>query len=141
MPTYAYPFSPLLPSLTSRILLFSQKLNTIKRCLSTSTLPSFLDSFLTFSHVCAVEVAKQGGPFTGRDLYPFQMALHQIDTLRKDGKFEGRDGSVPEGQSLLHALLSEAYDQSFSHSLRRKERNSRFSSLLVQMIAYLQELD
>ncbi|GAA6006772.1 uncharacterized protein JCM10292_005445, partial [Rhodotorula paludigena] len=68
----------------------ANKLNTIKRCL--------------------LEVAKQGGPFTARDLYPFQLALYQIDSLRKDGKFEGRDGSVPEGQAILCALLSEAHE-------------------------------
>lgn len=67
-----------------------QKLNTIKRCL--------------------IEVAKQGGPFTARDLYPFQLALYQIDSLRKDGKFEGRDGSIPEGQAILNALLSETHE-------------------------------
>ncbi|GAA6049334.1 hypothetical protein JCM3770_007293 [Rhodotorula araucariae] len=68
----------------------ANKLNTIKRCL--------------------IEVAKQGGPFTARDLYPFQLALYQIDSLRKDGKFEGRDGSIPEGQAILCALLSEAHE-------------------------------
>ncbi|POY73268.1 hypothetical protein BMF94_3602 [Rhodotorula taiwanensis] len=68
----------------------ANKLNTIKRCL--------------------IEVAKQGGPFTARDLYPFQLALYQIDSLRKDGKFEGRDGSIPEGQAILNALLSEAHE-------------------------------
>ncbi|BGO92623.1 hypothetical protein NBRC10512_008171 [Rhodotorula toruloides] len=68
----------------------ANKLNTIKRCL--------------------IEVAKQGGPFTARDLYPFQLALYQIDSLRKDGKFEGRDGSIPEGQAILNALLSETHE-------------------------------
>ncbi|BGP41238.1 hypothetical protein JCM10450v2_005278 [Rhodotorula kratochvilovae] len=68
----------------------ANKLSTIKRCL--------------------IEVAKQGGPFTDRDLYPFQLALYQIDSLRKDGKFEGRDGSIPEGQAILNALLSEAHE-------------------------------
>ncbi|GAA5973512.1 hypothetical protein JCM21900_006155, partial [Sporobolomyces salmonicolor] len=68
----------------------ANKLNTIKRCL--------------------IEVAKQGGPFTARDLYPFQLALYQIDSLRKDGKFEGRDGTIPEGQAILCALLSEAHE-------------------------------
>ncbi|GAA5889449.1 hypothetical protein JCM6882_007033, partial [Rhodosporidiobolus microsporus] len=77
----------------------ANKLNTIKRCL--------------------IEVAKQGGPFTARDLYPFQLALYQIDSLRKDGKFEGRDGSIPEGQAILNALLSEAHE----------------------MISYLQEME
>lgn len=80
------------PALSERllILLLVQKLNTIKRCL--------------------IEVAKQGGPFTARDLYPFQLALYQIDSLRKDGKFEGRDGSIPEGQAILNALLSETHE-------------------------------
>ncbi|GAA5829921.1 hypothetical protein JCM3766R1_006702 [Sporobolomyces carnicolor] len=68
----------------------ANKLSTIKRCL--------------------IEVAKQGGPFTARDLYPFQLALYQIDSLRKEGKFEGRDGSIPEGQAILNALLSEAHE-------------------------------
>ncbi|GAA5982495.1 hypothetical protein JCM11641_006134 [Rhodosporidiobolus odoratus] len=77
----------------------ANKLNTIKRCL--------------------IEVAKQGGPFTPRDLYPFQLALHQLEGLRKDGKFEGRDGSIPEGQAILNALLSEAHE----------------------MISYLQEME
>jgi len=30
--------------------------------------------------------------------------------LRKEGKFEGRDGSIPEGQAILNALLSEAHE-------------------------------
>jgi len=64
---------------------------------------------LYFEYV-VVEVAKQGGPFTPRDLYPFQLALYQIDSLRKEGKFEGRDGSIPEGQAILNALLSEAHE-------------------------------
>jgi hypothetical protein len=38
------------------------------------------------------------------------MALHQIDTLRKDGKFLADDGSVPEGQAILNAQLSEAHE-------------------------------
>ncbi|KAM0746953.1 hypothetical protein T439DRAFT_329228 [Meredithblackwellia eburnea MCA 4105] len=68
----------------------SNKLATIKRCL--------------------IEVSKYGGPYSPRDLYPYQMALAQIDDLRKDGKFEGRDGSIPEGQGILNALLSEAHE-------------------------------
>lgn len=38
------------------------------------------------------------------------MALHQIDSLRRDGKFLSEDGSIPEGQAILVAQLSEAHE-------------------------------
>ncbi|BEJ12103.1 hypothetical protein CspHIS471_0205630 [Cutaneotrichosporon sp. HIS471] len=68
----------------------ANKLSTIKKCLN--------------------EVLKYGGPYSARDLYPYHMALHQIDSLRKDGKFLADDGSVPEGQAILNAQLSEAHE-------------------------------
>lgn len=36
--------------------------------------------------------------------------MHQIDSLRKDGKFLSEDGSIPEGQAILVAQLSEAHE-------------------------------
>ena len=33
-----------------------------------------------------------------QDLYNFQMALQEIDSMRKDGKFVDSDGNRPEGQ-------------------------------------------
>ncbi|KAE8538246.1 hypothetical protein D1P53_005585 [Cryptococcus gattii VGV] len=68
----------------------ANKLSTIKKCLN--------------------EVLKYGGPYTPRDLYPYHLALHQIDSLRKDGKFYADDGSIPEGQAILVAQLSEAHE-------------------------------
>ncbi|KAK4684108.1 hypothetical protein P7C73_g6096, partial [Tremellales sp. Uapishka_1] len=68
----------------------ANKLSTIKKCLN--------------------EVLKYGGPYTPRDLYPYHLALHQIDALRKDGKFFAEDGSIPEGQAILVAQLSEAHE-------------------------------
>lgn len=68
----------------------ANKLATIRRCLN--------------------EVLKFGGPFSQRDLYPYQLALSQIEAMRVDGKFVGRDGSLPEGQGILNANLSEAYE-------------------------------
>ncbi len=82
---------------------------------------------------CLNEVLKYGGPFSARDLYPvsqsrtrascglhspsgclsitqYHLALHQIDSLRKDGKFLSDDGSIPEGQAILVAQLSEAHE-------------------------------
>ncbi|EIN06053.1 hypothetical protein PUNSTDRAFT_115424 [Punctularia strigosozonata HHB-11173 SS5] len=59
---------------------------------------------------CLNEVLKYGGPFNPRDLYPYQLALHQIDSLRKDGKFIGVDGSIPEGQAIVTAHLNECHE-------------------------------
>jgi len=59
---------------------------------------------------CLNEVLKYGGPFNARDLYPYQLALFQIDSLRKDGRFIGSDGSIPEGQGVINANLSECHE-------------------------------
>ena len=40
----------------------------------------------------------------------YHLALHQIDSLRQDGKFLSEDGSIPEGQAILVAQLSEAHE-------------------------------
>ncbi|EJF64213.1 hypothetical protein BD309DRAFT_910291 [Dichomitus squalens] len=68
----------------------ANKLSTVKKCLN--------------------EVLKYGGPFSPRDLYPYQLALHQIDSMRKDGKFIGVDGSIPEGQGIVMAHLNECHE-------------------------------
>lgn len=68
----------------------ANKLSTVKKCLN--------------------EVLKYGGPFSPRDLYPYQLALYQIDSLRKDGKFVGVDGSIPEGQGIVMAHLNECHE-------------------------------
>ncbi|CAG8498423.1 28_t:CDS:2 [Funneliformis caledonium] len=57
-----------------------------------------------------IEVKKFGGPFTARELYPYQMKLASIDNMRVDGKFLDEDGSIPEGQGIVMALLNECYD-------------------------------
>src|SRR5580704_519453 len=43
-------------------------------------------------------------------LEQYQLALHQIDSLRKDGKFVGVDGSIPEGQGIVMAHLNECHE-------------------------------
>ncbi|KAG9312867.1 hypothetical protein JVU11DRAFT_6300 [Chiua virens] len=68
----------------------ANKLSTVKKCLN--------------------EVYKHGGPFSPRDLHPYQLALHQIDSMRKDGKFIGHDGNVPEGQGVVMAHLNECHE-------------------------------
>jgi len=56
------------------------------------------------------EIKKFGGPFTSRELYPYQMKLASIDNMRVDGKFLDDDGTIPEGQGIVMALLNECYD-------------------------------
>lgn len=68
----------------------ANKLSTVKKCLN--------------------EVLKCGGSFSARDLYPYQLALYQIDSLRKDGKFVGADGTMPEGQGIVMAHLNECHE-------------------------------
>lgn len=82
---------------------------------------------------CLKEVSKYGGPFTMRDLYPYRLALHQIDNMRtavkdKDGndtgvrKWLGRDGSIPEGQAILRAQYEEV-EQMITEMLNREEED------------------
>lgn len=75
---------------SEQLMPIANKLSTVKKCLN--------------------EVLKYGGPFNARDLYPYQLALHQIDSLRKDGKFIGIDGSIPEGQGIVMAHLNECHE-------------------------------
>ncbi|OLL26812.1 UPF0662 protein [Neolecta irregularis DAH-3] len=59
---------------------------------------------------CLIEVKKGGGPFSPRELWPYQMKLASIDNMRLDGKFLADDGTVPEGQATVTTLLAECYD-------------------------------
>jgi len=65
---------------------------------------------LTTVKKCLNEVLKFGGSFNPRDLYPYQLALFQVDSLRKDGKFIGSDGTIPEGQGIVMAHLNECHE-------------------------------
>ncbi|KAF5095867.1 hypothetical protein DV451_004494 [Geotrichum candidum] len=58
---------------------------------------------------CLLEVQRVGGISSPRELYPYQMKLTSIEALRKDGKFVV-DGTIPEGQGMLNALLAECFD-------------------------------
>lgn len=64
---------------------------------------------------CLLEVQRMGGLSSPRELYPYQMKLASIDDLRVDGKFMV-DDTIPEGQGMLNALLSECFD--ICHELR-----------------------
>ncbi|KAE9399924.1 hypothetical protein BT96DRAFT_965514 [Gymnopus androsaceus JB14] len=71
----------------------ANKLSTVKKCLN--------------------EVLKYGGLFNPRDLYPYQLALHQIELRKKDGKFVGQ-ATVMAHLNECHELiemLKEAMDE------------------------------
>jgi len=55
--------------------------------------------------LCLREVDK-AGVTSPRDLYPYSMKLASIDRLKVNGNFIVND-EVPDGQDVLHALLSE----------------------------------
>lgn len=40
----------------------------------------------------------------------YQLALYQIDSMQKEGKFIGADGGIPEGQAVVQAHLSECHE-------------------------------
>lgn len=58
---------------------------------------------------CLLDVKRMGGLSSVRELYPYQMKLASIDSLRVDGKFLVGE-SIPEGQGMLNALLAECFD-------------------------------
>ncbi|KAA1105215.1 hypothetical protein PGTUg99_013981 [Puccinia graminis f. sp. tritici] len=77
--------------ISEELMPIANKLSTLKKCLN--------------------EVLKYGGDgLSPRDLYPYQLALAQIDNLRIDGKFKGKDGTIPEGQAILNANLGECHE-------------------------------
>ena len=48
-------------------------------------------------------------PTDTAQLVQYQLALHQIDSMRRDGKFVGVDGNIPEGQGIVMAHLNECH--------------------------------
>lgn len=99
--------------LSEELMPISNKLSTISKCLK--------------------EVSKYGGTFTLRDLYPYRLALHQIDAMRKpvpdkqgnpteELRWLARNGSVPEGQTILQAQFEEV-EQTIEELLNREEED------------------
>ena len=71
---------------------------------------------------CLLELKRVDGLNNLKELYPFQFKLASLDNLRQDGKFIV-DGSIPEGQGTLNALLAECFDivQELKIELEEKE--------------------
>lgn len=58
---------------------------------------------------CLLEIKRIDGLSKLKELYPYQFKLASLDNLRQDGKFYV-NGTIPEGQGLLNALLAECFD-------------------------------
>lgn len=99
----------------------ANKLSTVKKCLN--------------------EVLKYGGPFNARDLYPYQLALHQIDSLRKEGRFIGVDGTIPEGQGIIMAHLNECHElvEMLKESMNEEETEDEPETELDEEDFYLDD--
>ncbi|KAG6211194.1 hypothetical protein E4U50_002390 [Claviceps purpurea] len=99
---YAYIYSFMLSSepVSEALLPIYNQLQTLKRCL--------------------VEVKKNGGVSSVRELWPYSMKLNSLDDIRVDGKFIVND-DVPEGQGSVSGLLAECFDLTYELRVAAEE--------------------
>ncbi|KAH7193730.1 uncharacterized protein B0J16DRAFT_283675 [Fusarium flagelliforme] len=92
--SYAYIYSFMLASepVSEALLPVYNQLQTLKRCL--------------------IEVKKNGGVSSVRELYPYSMKLNSLDNMKVDGKFVV-NGDIPEGQGSVTELLAECFDLNY----------------------------
>ena len=74
---------------------------------------------------CLLELKRVDGLNNLKELYPFQFKLASLDNLREDGKFIV-NGTIPEGQGLLNALLAECFD--ILHELKIELEEKEYGS-------------
>ena len=71
---------------------------------------------------CLVEVKRNGGVDSPRELYPYSMKLNSIDNMKKDGKFVV-GGDIPEGQGSVTSLLAECFEMAYELRTEAEERD------------------
>ncbi|KAM0432281.1 hypothetical protein ACHAPT_004821 [Fusarium lateritium] len=100
--SYAYIYSFMLASepVSEALLPVYNQLQTLKRCL--------------------IEVKKNGGVSSVRELYPYSMKLNSLDNMKVDGKFVV-NGDVPEGQGSVSELLAECFDLNYELRVAAEE--------------------
>ncbi|KAM0188749.1 hypothetical protein ACHAPA_009291 [Fusarium lateritium] len=100
--SYAYIYSFMLASepVSEALLPVYNQLQTLKRCL--------------------IEVQKNGGVSSVRELYPYSMKLNSLDNMKVDGKFVV-NGDIPEGQGSVSELLAECFDLNYELRLTAEE--------------------
>ncbi|KAF7550161.1 hypothetical protein G7046_g8096 [Stylonectria norvegica] len=107
--SYAYIYSFMLASepVSEALLPIYNQLQTLKRCL--------------------IEVKKNGGVSTVRELYPYSMKLNSLDNMKVDGKFVV-NGDIPEGQGSVSELLVECFDITYELRIAVEEAGDRDDS-------------
>lgn len=70
---------------------------------------------------CLIEVKKNGGVSSPRELYPYSMKLNSIDNMRVDGKFMVGD-DIPDGQGSVMQLLEQCFE--LAYELRNDAEDS-----------------
>ncbi|KAL6363174.1 hypothetical protein LRP88_02582 [Fusarium phalaenopsidis] len=100
--SYAYIYSFMLASepVSEALLPVYNQLQTLKRCL--------------------IEVKKNGGVSSVRELYPYSMKLNSLDNMKVDGKFVV-NGDIPEGQGSVSELLAECFDLNYELRVAAEE--------------------
>lgn len=100
--SYAYIYSFMLASepVSEALLPIYNQLQTLKRCL--------------------IEVKKNGGVASVRELYPYSMKLNSLDNMKVDGKFVV-NGDIPEGQGSVTELLAECFDLNYDLRVAAEE--------------------
>ncbi|KAK7425194.1 hypothetical protein QQX98_000109 [Neonectria punicea] len=100
--SYAYIYSFMLASepVSEALLPIYNQLQTLKRCL--------------------VEVKKNGGVSSVRELYPYSMKLNSLDNMKVDGKFVV-NGDIPEGQGSVTELLAECFELNYDLRVAAEE--------------------
>ncbi|KAF5018900.1 hypothetical protein F66182_9095 [Fusarium sp. NRRL 66182] len=100
--SYAYIYSFMLASepVSEALLPVYNQLQTLKRCL--------------------IEVKKNGGVSSVRELYPYSMKLNSLDNMQVDGKFVV-NGDIPEGQGSVTGLLAECFDLNYELRVAAEE--------------------
>ncbi|KAJ3352141.1 hypothetical protein HDU83_008324 [Entophlyctis luteolus] len=84
------------------------KIQSMTEPVAESLMPVYIQLFTL--RKCFLELQRWKVSLSMRDLTMYQVKLAALDNQRIDGKFCAEDGSIPEGQGILHELLSECYN-------------------------------
>lgn len=104
--SYAYIFQYIISSepVSEALLPIYNQLLTLKRCL--------------------IEVKRNGGVDSPRELYPYSMKINSIENMKKDGAFRVGD-DIPEGQGAVVSLLDECFSLAYELRSEADERQEQ----------------
>ncbi|PGH00254.1 hypothetical protein AJ79_08268 [Helicocarpus griseus UAMH5409] len=108
---------------------------------------SFLSPELAPTHETLVSIlrstsaANTRSKFSGSEVVSFQEQLKTIKDSMKDGNFVGPDGSIPEGQGIVKALLERCNKWSEIVLERRGQIDERFQEPYSKLLEIRNQLD